>query len=270
MSHLYTSSCRRAERSPWDIYTRTSRTCSHSGRRTAGGSGHTRWCLEQKVTSHSHTTDVQRLHGARESARVASRTFAGHHRPGLKAVITRTLEPTDHIGAGAVAAGIPNFTLVNVCVDDSYVNLINHRSVGLIFTRWMNKWGRVRETKRGGRGGRRGRGDTDCELTYTSDSTGVQAVSHGTFTAERAVCVDALAVDTRVVDAFIDIYNEKTLITSGLHSRAVTEKQDSEGSVMTLFTFWGVVFPLLVSHIGTEKKIPFWNREMRRVINTMK
>ena len=45
------------------------------------------------------------------------------------------------------------------------------------------------------------------KLTFTSDTTNVQAVSNGTFAAERAVCVDALAVNTRVIDAFIDIYN---------------------------------------------------------------
>lgn len=46
------------------------------------------------------------------------------------------------------------------------------------------------------------------EPTFTFDPTNVQPVSHGTFTAERAVSVDALAVDTGVIDALIDICNE--------------------------------------------------------------
>ena len=47
--------------------------------------------------------------------------------------------------------------------------------------------------------------DEDDKLTFTSDSTDVQAVSHGTFTSESAVCVDALAIDARVIKAFINI-----------------------------------------------------------------
>lgn len=48
---------------------------------------------------------------------------------------------------------------------------------------------------------------TVSKLAFTSDSTNVQAVSHRTFAAERAVRVDALAINTRVIDAFINIYN---------------------------------------------------------------
>lgn len=43
-------------------------------------------------------------------------------------------------------------------------------------------------------------------LAFTSDATDVQIVSHGAFTPERAVCVDALAVDARVVDALVNIW----------------------------------------------------------------
>ena len=50
---------------------------------------------------------------------------------------------------------------------------------------------------------------TAGELAYTSDSTDVQTVSHGTFTAERAVCVDALSINARVIEALINIYNKK-------------------------------------------------------------
>lgn len=42
-------------------------------------------------------------------------TLAGHHRPRLKAVITRTLEASDDIGACAVATGVADLTLVGVC-----------------------------------------------------------------------------------------------------------------------------------------------------------
>lgn len=45
------------------------------------------------------------------------------------------------------------------------------------------------------------------QLAFTLDFTDVQTVSHGTFTAERAVYVDALAIDARVIEAFINIYN---------------------------------------------------------------
>lgn len=41
---------------------------------------------------------------------------------------------------------------------------------------------------------------------FTCDSTNVKAVSHGTFTAERAVCVNALAINTRTIEAFINIF----------------------------------------------------------------
>lgn len=43
------------------------------------------------------------------------------------------------------------------------------------------------------------------KLAFTSDSANIQTVSHWTFTAERAVCVDALAVNARVIEAFINI-----------------------------------------------------------------
>lgn len=46
-------------------------------------------------------------------------------------------------------------------------------------------------------------------LAFASDAADVQIVSHGAFTPERAVCVDALAVDARVVDALINICREK-------------------------------------------------------------
>lgn len=47
--------------------------------------------------------------------------------------------------------------------------------------------------------------DEDDKLTFTSDSTDVQTVSHGTFTSESTVCVDALTIDARVIKAFINI-----------------------------------------------------------------
>lgn len=48
----------------------------------------------------------------------ASRTFAAHHRPRLKSVVTCTLEPTDDISARAVATRISNVTLIGVCVGE--------------------------------------------------------------------------------------------------------------------------------------------------------
>lgn len=44
-----------------------------------------------------------------------SLTFTGHHGTGLEAIIARTLEATDDIGARAVAAGVPDAALVGVC-----------------------------------------------------------------------------------------------------------------------------------------------------------
>ena len=46
-----------------------------------------------------------------------------------------------------------------------------------------------------------------CELAFTGYSSGAQPVSHGTFTAERAVCVDTLAIIALLVDALINIYS---------------------------------------------------------------
>lgn len=66
--------------------------------------------------------------------------------------------------------------------------------------------------------------DVTLVSVFTSDSTDVQTVSHGTFTSESAVCVDALAIDARVIKAFINI-------------------------------FWIVIFSLLISRIRTEKRI---------------
>lgn len=55
--------------------------------------------------------------------------------------------------------------------------------------------------------------DRDNKITrkpaFTGNSANVQLVTHGTFTAERAVCVDTLAINTRVIDAFINIYKKK-------------------------------------------------------------
>lgn len=52
---------------------------------------------------------------------------------------------------------------------------------------------------------------TRGELAFTSDSTDVQTVSHGTFTAERAICVYALAINARVIEAFVDICNHQNI-----------------------------------------------------------
>lgn len=49
------------------------------------------------------------------------------------------------------------------------------------------------------------------KLAFTSDSTNIQTVSHWTFTAERAICVDALAINARVIEAFINICNYKNI-----------------------------------------------------------
>lgn len=51
--------------------------------------------------------------------RKSSRTFTGHHGTGLKAIITRTLEATDDVGACAVAAGVSNAALISVCYTDT-------------------------------------------------------------------------------------------------------------------------------------------------------
>lgn len=63
------------------------------------------------------------MHEGRQSAGVVSHTFTGHHRPGLKAVVTRTLEPADDISARAVAAGIANVTLISVCIEETYMSV---------------------------------------------------------------------------------------------------------------------------------------------------
>lgn len=60
-------------------------------------------------------------------------------------------------------------------------------------------------------------------LTFTSDSTNVKVVSHGTFTAERAVCVNALAINTRTIDAFVNIYNQKCQHRLKLNATTITE-----------------------------------------------
>jgi hypothetical protein len=43
--------------------------------------------------------------------------------------------------------------------------------------------------------------------TDTVDSSVVQVVTEGAFTAERAVCVDTLAIIALLVDALINIYS---------------------------------------------------------------
>ena len=53
---------------------------------------------------------------------VQTHTFTGHHWPGLKAIVTRTLEATDDISACAVAAGIANVTLIGVYIGESHRN----------------------------------------------------------------------------------------------------------------------------------------------------
>lgn len=49
-----------------------------------------------------------------------------------------------------------------------------------------------------------------AELAFTSDTSDVQLVAHGTFTPERAVCVDALAIYARVIQALIHICKRKS------------------------------------------------------------
>lgn len=68
----------------------------------------------------SHTAGLQRQHDASELAFIISHTFTGHHWPRLKAIITRTLKPADDIRACAIAARIANFTLISVCIEESY------------------------------------------------------------------------------------------------------------------------------------------------------
>lgn len=46
-------------------------------------------------------------------------------------------------------------------------------------------------------------------LAFASDAADVQVVSHGALTPERAICVDALAVDAGVVDALVNIWRKK-------------------------------------------------------------
>lgn len=47
------------------------------------------------------------------------------------------------------------------------------------------------------------------ELAFTSDTTNVQTVSHRTFTPERAISVDALAINARVIEALVNICSKK-------------------------------------------------------------
>lgn len=115
----------------------------------------------------------------------AWRTFAGHHGAGFEAVVAGALEAAHHVCAGAVAAGISHLALVGVC---------SRKGENVSHLRWEIK----RLPKKSGR-----------LLAFASDAADVQIVSQGAFTPERAVCVDALAVDARVVDALINICREK-------------------------------------------------------------
>lgn len=109
--HLDTCAGRPAARSRRDTCTRRSRTCSHSGRRTAKDSGSTRSHLEGErerlpglsgFTPHRHVMPVCQL------------TFAGHHGAGLEALLTGALEASHHVGAGSVPARVPDGALVGV------------------------------------------------------------------------------------------------------------------------------------------------------------
>lgn len=59
--------------------------------------------------------DIHDLNGGSDTN---SDTFAGHHWPRLKAVITRALKSTDNISACAVSTGISNAALISVCIEE--------------------------------------------------------------------------------------------------------------------------------------------------------
>lgn len=151
-----------------------------------------------KRTGYSSSRAVRKLKDGGESADTIARTFARHHGPRLKAILARTLKATDDIGACAVAAGIANVALVNVCNEDSCTVTVSVND--------SSGWRCDRDTERRKMRIRRLR-VTVCEMTFTSDATSVQSVSHGTFTPERAVCVDALAINTRVIEALVNIWS---------------------------------------------------------------
>lgn len=103
-------------------------------------------------------------------------------------------------------------------------------------------------------------------LTFTCDSTNVKAVSHGTFTAERAVCVNALAINTRTIEAFINIYNQKCQHRLKLNGTTITEILKKCRFIISLFTFWMFIWSTLISLVRAEIAIPLWNRQMSKVI----
>lgn len=91
------------------------------------------------------------------------------------------------------------------------------------------------------------------KLTFTSDAAGVKVVSHGTFTAERAVRVNALAINTRIIDAFVNIYNWKDQHRVKLHAATVTEIQENYVSSLTRVPFGWSSFPC--SYPTVEQRI---------------
>lgn len=47
------------------------------------------------------------------------------------------------------------------------------------------------------------------KLAFTCDSSNIQIISHWTFTAERAICINALSICARVIETLINICSEK-------------------------------------------------------------
>lgn len=61
----------------------------------------------------------------------------------------------------------------------------------------------------------------NSEPAFTLDFTDVQIVSHGALAAESAVYVDALAIDAGIIEAFINIYNNKNINTNLITSSTI-------------------------------------------------